>query len=75
MSRGAATVFSVLYHVDDDDPRAYGGAFGDGSFIARFRSEARAAAFARGRTYYGRPAEVQREDNVPARILARWNFQ
>ena len=61
----------VLYHVDDDHPQAHGGAFGDGSFIARFRSRAEADRFARGKDYYGKPATV-REDRAPRRLAQRW---
>jgi|HubBroStandDraft_4_1064222.scaffolds.fasta_scaffold132054_4 hypothetical protein len=65
------TCYCVSYHVADDHPQAYGGAMGDGSFTARFRTERDAEDFARGKEYYGKPARVSR-DEVPKRIAQRW---
>ena len=69
------TVFEVVYHVDDDHPMANGGPAGDGSFIARFHDESRAKVFAARNTYYGKPCDVSRCDNVPRRLIERWSFQ
>ena len=53
-------IFEVLYH---DDTRPYGGAMGDGSFIERFKGtqagQKAAETFAKGRSYYGHPAEAK----------------
>ena len=67
------TVWTVLFLVDDGHAAAHGGAMGDGSFTARFRKEADAVAFAKGREYYGKPAKVSRDD-VPRRIAQRWGM-
>jgi len=63
------TVYEVLYHVSDDHPQAYGGAFGDGSFIARFRSKSAAEKFAAVND-----AKVEECLNVPKRLIDRWSF-
>jgi hypothetical protein len=51
-------IMEVLYH-DHNNP--HGGAAGDGSAIKRFNAtkagKAEAAAFAKGRDYFGTPAE------------------
>jgi hypothetical protein len=67
------TCYCVLYHVADNHHQAGGGANGDGSFIARFRSERDAEIFASGKEYYGKPAKVSRDD-VPKRIAQRWGM-
>lgn len=69
MSGKPATVkvYEVIYHLDD----GHGGAFGDGSHIKRFRARHQAEDFAKGRTYYGRPAKVD-EDDVPRKLAQRW---
>ena len=66
------TVYAVLYH---DDRCPGGGAYGDGSFIARFRSREKADKFAAEHHYCGKPATVDVNENVPTRLLARWTFQ
>lgn len=73
-ARGMVRVYEVRYLVDDDDPRAHGGAAGDGSFIARFVTRLHALDFARGKHGYdGKPAEVRHVD-VPRRLAARWGL-
>lgn len=69
MSKRIVTVFSVMFH---SDSRPYAGACGDGSFIQRFRDELTAKDFAIGRHYYGKPAKVTREDDVPLKLAQRW---
>lgn len=62
------TVHTVLY----DDAR-FPGPAGDGTHSMRFWSLADAEAFAQGRTYYGRPARVTTENDVPDHVLRRWS--
>jgi hypothetical protein len=66
--RKNVVIYEVLYHADNCP---YGGAMGDGSFIARFASEAKAKEFARGHHYYGRPAQVQRAE---VSYSAAWRY-
>ena len=66
------TVYEVLYH---DDSRPYGGAAGDGSFIARFRKKDAAERFAKGRRCYSGEATVDTLNDVPRRLVDRWSFQ
>ncbi len=75
MASKTVRVWEVIYH-SDEERLAHAGAAGDGSFIERFagkRGEADAQAFAAGRTYYGKPAEVDVVD-APKRLAARWGF-
>lgn len=72
MSRATRTVYTVLYHVADDHPSSHAGAAGDGSFTARFKTELSANDFAVGRSYYGKPATVQRDIDVPVALARRW---
>jgi len=65
------TVHEVVYH---DEHNQYGGAFGDGSFIARFRKLPAAEKFASARAYYGKPATVTTSTDVPKRLIDRWRF-
>lgn len=71
MASKTVKVYEVLYVVDDDHPQSHGGAMGDGSFIARFRKQADAEAFASGKRCYSGPAKVH-ADEVPRRIAQRW---
>ena len=65
------TVHTVLYH--SDDPKlAYSGPTGDGSFTQRFSRLSDAEAFADGRDYYGKPASVMTDKDVPYRLASRW---
>jgi hypothetical protein len=52
-------IIEVVYH---DERNPYGGAAGDGSFVARFKAtkagKAAAETFASGRNYYGKPATL-----------------
>ena len=60
------TVFEVLADIDGDGPAC------DGTRVFRFWNEKEANTFAARSTTYGRPAKVQREDNVSPRLAARW---
>lgn len=72
--RGMVRVYEVRHVVRDDDPGAHGGAAGDGSYIARFRSARDAKAFARGREGYGgNPATADARD-VPRYLAERWGL-
>lgn len=68
MSGKTVTVFSVIADTAREGPR------GDGTIIFRFREEAEAARFAEENTYYGRPATVRRDDDVPRKIAQRWGM-
>ena len=59
-------VWTVLY----DDPKRSDGLT---DRIMRFEHEQSAARFAWGRTHYGKPCTIQREE-VPARIAERWSI-
>jgi len=63
-------VYEVLFH-SDNPSQAYAGAFGDGSFIQRFRKEADAVRFAASHEYYGKPCTVGGID-APKRLAQRW---
>lgn len=66
------TIFEVLYRNDNTQ---YGGAFGDGTYIARFKKRANADKFAAENQCYGDgPATVQTVSDVPRRLIDRWVF-
>lgn len=56
-------VYSVLYDSDRND--------GLSDDIAHFSTLSRALEFAKGKTHYGNPADVDADD-VPERICRRW---
>jgi hypothetical protein len=60
----------VIYEVlsESEDPN-YSGPAADGHYVSRFRTRAEAERFARGRTCYGKPADVHERE--VSRELAR----
>lgn len=58
----------TYYYVIVDIPQTQGGMT---DRIFRFRKQSDAESFAVGKTYMGQPATA-REDQAPARLLARW---
>jgi hypothetical protein len=56
-------IIEIVYH---DENRPYGGAAGDGSFVARFKAtkagRKAAETFADGRNYYGKPATLNESE-------------
>jgi len=60
-------VYEFVAHVGP----AHSGPAGDGSRTFRYTSKAAATAAAKGKEYFGKPAEVT-ESDVPAKALARW---
>jgi hypothetical protein len=71
MASKSVTVHEVVYQVADDHPAAHGGPAGDGSFTYRSRRKTDVETFAKGQTYYGKPATVSKVD-VPRRTAERW---
>jgi hypothetical protein len=58
------TVYSVVIDVpNDSEPK-----------IFRFRNFQNAINFSKGKTLYGQPASVQRDEHVPKRLTQRWSF-
>lgn len=60
-------VWTVLYDGEGDGPA------GDGTFVARYRTEAAARVFADGRTCYGSPARAL-EQEVSRDTARRWGL-
>lgn len=60
-------VYEFVAHVRDDRS----GPAGDGSFTFRFTNKADAVAAAKGKMYFGEPANVT-ESEVSTKLLARW---
>jgi hypothetical protein len=69
-SERTVRVYEVFYYAGDDGPS---GPAGDGTFIARFRKQGDAEAYAAGKTLYGKPARVT-SDDVPTRVAQRWGI-
>ena len=63
-------VHEFVAHVRDD----HSGPAGDGSRTFRFSSKAKALIAAKGKVYFGKPAEVTTSE-VSAKLLARWRSE
>ena len=63
-------VYEVIVDGHEDGPA---GPACDGTFVSRFRTKKAADAFAEGKTYYGRPAQVMASE-VSQRLARRWRL-
>jgi hypothetical protein len=63
-----------VYEVVTDDPsNPFGGAAGDGSFVARFKNAKEAEYWASAHTHNGRACQVSSCD-VSRKLAARWSY-